>query len=116
MSVNIALTLILCIMGSADEQAANHPAAFLVHTQSHELSLCTKARCAQECSPAELLPFSLLSSQQGHCLTFLMSSVIPSSHACFDAIDFIAVARVPKGFFSDPAKHAVVRHFLTPSS
>lgn len=34
MSANIAPTLILCIVGSADEQAANHPAAFLVHTVS----------------------------------------------------------------------------------
>lgn len=40
---------------------------------------------------------------------FIRPVILPF-HACFDAIDFTSVSPVSKGFFSDPAKHAVVSH------
>lgn len=54
-------------------------------------SLYVQAGYSWECSPSALLSFNLLSFQQGHFITFLMSSVIPS-YTRFDAVDFIVVS------------------------
>ena len=106
----------LIFTGAAEISSLQNISLHFIFTSSPmNWSLYVQAWYSQEYGPSALLSFSLLSYWQGHFLTFI-SSVICSSYTCFDAIDFISVSQIPKGFFSEPAKHAAVRHHLAVSS
>lgn len=96
-NVNVALSLILCMQCPQDLQFSNlqNTSLHFMFTSSFmNWSPYTQTQCSWECSPAVLLSFSLLRSQQGHFLTLRTSCHSPFPcllwcnwfHFCFSSL------------------------------